>query len=296
MGLLGRVREWAGRIANPPPAWLSPFYLQSLAGGFWAPSLSSEVITPGRAQSQATVYSCLSLISGALAAPDWEIVRETQGRQPVRNIPAARALDSLDFAEREALCWDIWASGNGFARVWRSSTGLPGELERLTATQMTILANTEGRPSYRYADPYSGRTVELAASDVIHIRCRTLGLWPLIGVPPVLSSIDTIGLALALDRYKNTALAQGSAVIGTLSTDGKIDKQKAQEIKQRWENAFAGGNNAGRIAVLEQGLKFSAVTCQSLVTSRWQKPHALPPARSPSCSRSRPRLWEIRAM
>jgi HK97 family phage portal protein len=261
-GLLARVKGWAQRISSPP-ASLAPYYM--LAGGFYAPALSGEPVTPQRAMSQASVYGCLALISGALAAPEWEVIRQDQGRQPVRNVPAARALDTLDFSEREALVWDCWASGNAFARIWRGANGHAGELERLTASQMTILADVNGVAAYRYLSPYDGKTVELAAKDVLHIRCRTLGLWPIVGVPPILSSVDTVGLALALDRYKSTALANGSGITGTLNTDGKIDRQKAAHLKKRWTENFSGGINAGRVAVLEQGLKFNPISCQSLV-------------------------------
>jgi HK97 family phage portal protein len=251
---------------SAPPAWLSPYYLMQLGGGWWTSTLSGEAVTPGRAQSQATVYSCLGLISGALASPDWDIVREAAGgTSPDDTTPEARALDTLDFAEREAVVWDCWASGNGFIRIWRSTTGQAGELERLVASQMMIKADSAGNASYAYLDPYAGRTVELGASDLIHIRCRTLGLWPIVGIPPLLTCRDTIGLAPALDTYKNRALANGSAVTGYLSTDGKIDRQKAEDIRKRWNDAYAGGLNAGGVPVLEQGLKFNSVSMQSLV-------------------------------
>jgi hypothetical protein len=62
---------------------------------------------------------------------------------------------------------------------------------------------------------------------LIHVKCRTLGLWPIVGVPPILSCCDVIGLALALETYKSVSLANGSGVIGYLWTDAKLDRQKA---------------------------------------------------------------------
>jgi HK97 family phage portal protein len=260
---------WWSRVAGlltraPDPSWLHPYYLAHMG---WPGPLSAadEPVTPATAQSQATCYAALSLISGALAAPTWDVVATSAsgGRRIDRTSAAAKALTTLDYSEREGVVWDTWATGNGFIRHWRNNLGGRSELERLVASQMTILADADGMTGYRYMDPYSGKQVDFAASDIIHVRCRTLGLWPVVGVPPLLSGKDAIGLALAIQRYQGSALANASLPLGYLTTASKIDPQKAMEIGRRWAENYAGTAQAGKTAVLEQGLEYHTVETKS---------------------------------
>jgi HK97 family phage portal protein len=262
MGLLDRLRQLLTRAA-PAPAWLHPYYLYQM-GGALGLAASAEPVTAATAQGQATCYSALALISGALAAPTWDVVVSTSGGRRIdRSSAPARALTTLDYSEREGVVWDCWATGNGFIRHWRNNLGGRWELERLVASQVTILADAAGNISYKYMDPYSGREAKFAGSEIIHVRCRTLGLWPAVGVPPLLSGKDAIGLALAIQRYQGAALANASLPLGYLHTESKLDRAKAQEIGERWAQNYAGAASAGKTAVLEQGLKYETIDVRS---------------------------------
>jgi HK97 family phage portal protein len=259
MGLLDRLRGLLTRAA-PAPAWLHPYYLYQM-GGALGLAASAEPVTAATAQGQATCYSALALISGALAAPTWDVVVSTAGGRRIdRTSAPAKALTTLDFAEREGVVWDCWATGNGFIRHWRNNLGGRWELERLVASQVTILADAAGVISYKYMDPYSGREAKFAGSEIIHVRCRTLGLWPAVGVPPLLSGKDAIGLALAIQRYQGSALANGTGISGYLSTENKIDPHKSAYLRQQWQELYSGGYNSNKTPILEQGLQFHELT------------------------------------
>jgi phage portal protein BeeE len=184
--MLARVRALLTRdqpADTPAPFWLHPYYAGYL-GGPSSLAKSAEPVTPQTAQGQATAYACVSLISGALAAAEWNVVRMNNGARLVdRAGPTAKALASLDAVERRMVVWDTWSTGNAFILKWRDSRGGVGELERLVVSQMTIRTFDDGMPAYRYADPYTGRMIDYGADDLIHVRYLPLGLWPIVGGP-----------------------------------------------------------------------------------------------------------------
>jgi HK97 family phage portal protein len=47
---------------------------------------------------------------------------------------------------------------------------------------------------------------------------------------------------------------------GYLTTENKLDRQKAVEIAERWRTLYGGAENAGKTPVLEMGLNYKALT------------------------------------
>jgi phage portal protein BeeE len=212
VGVVSRLQAaWKALQQRAAPPWLHPYYLAQMG---WTNAVDRALgipLTPQAAQRLPSVYSCLAVISGALASPSWQIIRHEGGGMVVEeSLAAARALDTLDFVEREAVVWDCFATGNGFIRIHRAQHGGVGELERLVASAMTIKASSDGVAGYAYTDPYSGRQIELTPADLVHVRCRTIGAWPIIGVPPLLTGRTAADIAAMLEAYKAHALANGS--------------------------------------------------------------------------------------
>jgi HK97 family phage portal protein len=265
MGALARLKDaWAALAQRQAPAWAHPYILAQMG---WTNAVDPALgipLTPQAAQRLPTVYSCLAVISGALAAPPWQVIRHEGGGMIVEDsLGVARALDSLDFVARESVTWDTFATGNGFIRVYRAQTGGVGELERLVASAMTIKADSNAVIGYAYMDPYAGRQVELTPADIVHVRCRTLAAWPIVGVPPLLTGRTASDIAGMLEAYKAHALANGCQLRGYLQTDSKLDRQRANEIGQVWRQNYSAPVNAARTPVLEQGLKFVELNPQN---------------------------------
>jgi HK97 family phage portal protein len=225
--------------------------------GWATPSLAGPPVTAQRAAGHSAVYACLRLISNAVGTPEWRaVLRQGAGFTIDQGSPAARALDTLDSSERVGTVFDYLSFGNAYIRVWRDAFGQILELERLSAASMTVKADAGGRLSYNYYSPYSGRTEELGSADILHLRNLCVGYWPNVGVSGLATCAETVGLALSLDIYRGSALAQGTNIGGYLHTEHKLDRPKAQEIGERWRENFSGGLNSARTPVLEQGLEY----------------------------------------
>lgn len=96
------------------------------------------------------------------------------------------------------------------------------------------------------------------ASEIIHDVYVPL-YHPLCGVSP----ISACGLAamqgLAMQRNSTKFFTNGSQPGGVLIAPGTVSEQNAKELKNYWEQNFT-GENAGRVAVLSDGLKYEPMT------------------------------------
>jgi HK97 family phage portal protein len=94
---------------------------------------------------------------------------------------------------------------------------------------------------------------------ILHHRMQTMG-DPLTGITPLVGAARSASAGLAILRQSERFFTRMARPSGVLQSDGKIDQQTAQRIKERFQKFFAGEEGAGDIAVLEEGLKWSPLT------------------------------------
>ena len=95
----------------------------------------------------------------------------------------------------------------------------------------------------------------LPARDILHHRMTTLS-DPLIGVSPLVAAAATVMGASAIQNHSAHFFRNMARPGGYLTTAGKLDPQKAMEIGKRWTDNYGAAVNAGKTAVLEQGLEY----------------------------------------
>jgi len=67
---------------------------------------------------------------------------------------------------------------------------------------------------------------------------------------------NAVGLAIATEEYGAKFFANGAAPGGVLEHPGTI--KDPQKVKESWNSAYQGSQNAHRVAVLEEGHEVSA--------------------------------------
>jgi HK97 family phage portal protein len=98
----------------------------------------------------------------------------------------------------------------------------------------------------------------LTTRECLHHRMLTLA-DPLIGITPLMAAALSTSAGLAILQQSERFFNQMARPSGVLQTAGKLDPQKANEIKERWNAVYKGPGNAGDVAVLEQGLEWKAL-------------------------------------
>ena len=100
-----------------------------------------------------------------------------------------------------------------------------------------------------------GTTVNLHPSDVLHIP--GLGFDGLVGYSPIAMAKNAIGMAIACEEYGAKFFANGAAPGGVLEHPGTI--KDPQRVRESWQSTFGGSGNANKIAVLEEGMKYTPI-------------------------------------
>ena len=153
----------------------------------------------------------------------------------------------------------LW--GNAYAQIIRNGKGEIIGLYPLMPNKMTVDRDEHGRLYYSYmrqndeAIQSKDSTVILKPEDVLHIP--GLGFDGLVGYSPIAMAKNAIGLAIATEEYGAKFFSNGAAPGGILEHPGTV--KDPQRIRESWQSTFGGSGNANKIAVLEEGMKFTPI-------------------------------------
>ena len=114
-------------------------------------------------------------------------------------------------------------------------------------------------------------SVILKPSEVLHIP--GLGFDGLVGYSPIAMAKNAIGMAIACEEFGAKFFANGAAPSGVLEHPGTI-KDPAR-VRDAWQSQFGGSSNSGKVAVLEEGMKYTPISispeqAQFLETRKFQ--------------------------
>ena len=95
-------------------------------------------------------------------------------------------------------------------------------------------------------------------SDIFHLKgLSSNGYW---GVSLCDVARNTIGMGLALTKHGASSFKNGARLNGVISMDGTFrDPEKKAAFRRDWQQLHAGVDNAGKIAILEQGMEWNSL-------------------------------------
>lgn len=251
---------------------------------FMGSSSSGKSVTERSAMQMTAVYACVRILSEAVASLPVHIYKynENGGKEKAIDHPIYFLLhdepnpEMSSFLFRETLMTHLLLWGNAYAQIIRNGKGEIVALYPLMPNKMTVDRDSNGQLYYQY---YRGTdeaikgpaTVRLSPSDVLHIP--GLGFDGLVGYSPIAMAKNAIGMALACEEYGAKFFANGAAPGGVLEHPGTI--KDPQRVRDSWNSTFGGSGNSNKIAVLEEGMKYTPISispneAQFLETRKFQ--------------------------
>lgn len=220
------------------------------------------------------LFACLTLIAGDIAKMRVKLVVQTDEKSdrweevnngaysPVLRKPN-RYQNRIQFVENWVL--SKLMRGNAYVLKERDNRGVVVALYVLDPQRVVPLVTPDGQVYYELkADNMAGLEQDrlmVPASEIIHDRFNCL-FHPLVGVSPIYAS----GLAATggLKIQENSVNLFGNAASpgGLLIAPGRIEKDNAARLKDYWDNNYT-GKNAGKIAVLGDGMQFQSLAMNS---------------------------------
>ena len=236
---------------------------------FMGGTTSGKAVTERSAMQMTAVYSCVRILSEAVAGLPLHLYRYGDDNSKVKALehPLYRLLhdepnpEMSSFVFRETLMTHLLLWGNAYAQIIRNGKGEVIALYPLMPNKMTVDRDANGQLYYRYQhDSDEAKTMEnssviLSPADVLHIP--GLGFDGLVGYSPIAMAKNAIGMAIACEEYGAKFFANGAAPGGVLEHPGTI--KDPQRVRESWQSTFGGSGNANKIAVLEEGMKYTPI-------------------------------------
>ncbi len=236
---------------------------------FFGGSTSGKTVTERSAMQMTAVYSCVRILAEAVAGLPLNLYRYTEdgGKEKAINHPLYLLLhdepnpEMSSFVFRETLMTHLLLWGNAYAQVIRNGKGQVIALYPLMPNKMTVDRDEKGQLYYSYqrsndeAPTMKGTTVTLRPTDVLHIP--GLGFDGLVGYSPIAMAKNAIGMAIACEEYGAKFFANGAAPGGVLEHPGTL--KDPQRVRESWQSTFGGSSNSNKIAVLEEGMKYTPI-------------------------------------
>lgn len=248
--------------------------LGTLAG--WTSSLlgsarsnSGQVVTVKSALAIPVLQNCVSLLAESIAQLPVELYRRLPngGREPAIDHPLYPILKhapndwQTPFEFREISQMSAGLRGNSYSYIDRDARGRVTAMYPLDPAKVTVLKGPDLMPYYQFEgqDPMPQRLIH-------HVRWLSLDGY--LGVSPIVQHANAIGYALALNEYSAKSFMHGTALSGVLERPKdapKItDESTINEIANKWMAKFGGAANAGRVAVLQEGMTFKPLVVNNV--------------------------------
>ena len=248
-------------------------------------SSAGKNVNERSAMQMTAVYSCVRILAEAVAGLPLHLYRykEDGGKERAIDNNLYHLLhdepnkEMSSFIFRETLMTHLLLWGNAYAQIIRNGKGEVVALYPLMPNKMQVDRDENGELYYIYtrssdeAKTMEGVTVFLTPRDVLHIP--GLGFDGLVGYSPIAMAKNAIGLAIATEEYGAKFFANGAAPSGVLEHPGTI--KDPSRLRENWNSTFGGSANSGKVAVLEEGMKYTPISispeqAQFLETRKFQ--------------------------
>ncbi len=250
------------------------FYEWLLAG---SKSASGVVVSPQKALEEVVTMACVSIRAQDLAKLPVHVYR--YGKGGGKKIVANHPLEALFRRPNGWQTWLEFAETTGFNYLLRGAGYAPmlrdgrGRVTSLIPVEQAS-AWASGGDLYYSVTPGNELVKQLlgamperiSAANMFEVRGPSLdGLCP---ISRVHKARNDLGLSLALTDHASRMFANGGRPGGVLETDKRLSDDGFRRVKSEWAKNY-GGENVGKTALLEEGLKwkpqqFTAVETQTV--------------------------------
>lgn len=235
----------------------SPQFLEMLMG------VTPDAISPEQALRITAVYSCIKVLAETVVTLPCSLqkingsTRQVLEGDRLHKLVNTRPNDLMTAA-------DFWAfqvvaiclQGNSYNYINRTSSGA-FELMPIRYDEAAMQVDQPGnRVSYRFV--VAGKPMVLKPEEVLHFK-SPMSFDGYLGLSPLQYNAATLHSSAKSRDFNARTLANDATPRGILTTDNSLSDEAFANIAASWSAAH-GGDNQGRVAVLEAGLSFQPIS------------------------------------
>jgi HK97 family phage portal protein len=259
MGLVSHLKSQSGGGPGPNPRdtfWLrEPF--------FAARTDSGEVVSVEQALGLDAVWAAVRARAWGVGQLELRSYRRVglYDREPADNAPIARVLFEPNREQSDMDCYSLIST---HLNTWGNSyVGKTFELLRPTVVRelwpwhpmFVRVARKNGEKLFYLTDPETGEEDQTPYTRSEFIHVMGFSLDGLTGLSPISMAREGLGEMRARQRFAQRLWKNNAIPPLVLQTDGEIGAVGRRQLERDWNRKYRGVKNAGRVAVLEQGLK-----------------------------------------
>jgi len=270
----GELSDGARTLMSDPNHWM----VRHIGGGRTRAGVS---VNEHSAMTMPAVFRAISVIASAMAQVPCQLMQRTaatvgsrtQSRaateHPLYDVVAHRWNErQTSHKGRQTVFGHAAGWGNGFVEIERRRSGEAVALWPLLPDR-TAPELTNDRLGYRTT--VNNRQFLIPSEDVLHFA--SMGWDGYVGLSPIALARQAVGLGLAAEAFGAGFFANDAKSGGVLIHPGKLSDPAKGRVRDDFEKQ-GGLDNAHRVKVLEEGMKWIATTippedAQFLGTQEW---------------------------
>lgn len=222
-------------------------------------------ISPYFAENLSAVYACVQCISETVACLPLHVYRNVGDGVKLDDSmhPVAKLFKQPNEIQTtpeflEMVLGHCLLRGNAYARIVRDGNGTPVELIPFHPDQVAVYRIPKTRRIIYDVSDLDGRRFRLLPEEMLHLRDRSDD--GIIGKSRLQRTREALGTTIATERHAASTFKNGVRLSGVLSHPDRISSTAHDNIKDSFAEKYSGSDNAGKFAVLEEGLKWQSIS------------------------------------
>ncbi|OLO05274.1 phage portal protein [Salinicola socius] len=261
MFLPGMFQSTPKRPQKEPGNWTN------WAGGMRNTRTSAGAgVTSDTALRVGALRACVTLLAESVAQLPCELYRRTDdgGRERASGHPVYDLLHSQpnqkdsSFEYFEQGQGALGLEGNHYSLIERDGGGYPIELIPINPKKVQVLKGQDGLPYYHLTE-----INEVVSMRQMH-HVKSFSLDGFVGVSPIASNADSIGLAMSTEEHAAAVFERGATMSGVIERPSDTPAIKDQAAVDRLLDKFAerhgGLRNAFSVALLQEGMSYKQLS------------------------------------
>lgn len=257
-----------GRVKSALLNWLGvPISLTN--GEFWQEwsgvSTSGKLVTADKAMQLSTVWACVRLLSESISTLPIKIYqsRSDGSRTLAKEHPVYRLLckqPNIEMTPSRFMLMvvaSLCLRGNSFIEKKYIGPKLVALVPLLPQNMVVKRDEASGMLEYKYTDPFTKKERIVPIKNMMHIR--GFGMDGICGMIPIQTGRNVIGSALSVEESAAKIFENGLQSSGFISSELPLNDEQRERIRS-YLLSFVGSKNAGKMMVLEGGMKYNNVT------------------------------------
>jgi HK97 family phage portal protein len=222
-------------------------------------AVKTPPVTDETALQISAVWAAVQLKSTILASLDIKFYEMTpEGRRDLTDYPLAQLFNGkinryqnrVEFFETVGL--NLYLSGNAFVHVKRFQGEISALIPLMTG-QVSVELLPNGDMVYTYNNGQA--TTVFAEESIWHIKLMGNGVY---GLSPLEYAANSIGIALAGEKWASNLISNGGKPTGVLTYDELLTDEQRTLVRQRFNGLAEGTEDS--LMVLEAGMKYQQVS------------------------------------